>query len=345
VVTDPLGRATGYTYDANDNVTRTTDAAGRTTTAAYDKNNRLTSSTDQLGKTTTADGNLISRTSPLGHKSSWTYDGDGRKATAVDPRGNATGADPAQYTTTYGYDPAGNPTEVTDPLGGVATTAYDALGKVIGRKDADGRTTSYGYDDLDRLTEVTAPDGAVTAYGYDRLGNLTERTDANGHVSPRTAMTRCTASPRSPTRWSGRRPTRTTRRATSPGRPRPAVPPDTRPARSAHQGRLLGRHPRRDVRLRRRRPYDCPRQLTTCLSKRISSTRERFDSTPIRGSPGPGNASRTEIRIPAISICSRMNCTSRTGCVSTATRTVAAPIRRSWTPATPGTNMRPRRTV
>ncbi len=149
--------------------------------------NRLSSSTDQLGKTTTyaydADGNLLSRTSPLGHKSSWTYDSDGRQATAVDPRGNATGADPAQYTTTYGYDPAGNPTKVTDPLGGVTTTAYDALGKVVERKDADGRTTSYGYDDLDQLAKVTAPDGAVTAYGYDKLGNLTERTDANGHVT------------------------------------------------------------------------------------------------------------------------------------------------------------------
>ncbi|MFI9182074.1 DUF6531 domain-containing protein [Streptomyces goshikiensis] len=187
VATDPLGHSTGYTYDANNNVTKTTDAAGKTTTAVYDKNSRLSSSTDQLSKTTTyaydTDGNLLSRTSPLGHKSSWTYDGDGRRATAVDPRGNGTGADPAQYTTTYGYDPAGNPTKVTDPLGGVTTTAYDALGKVVGRKDADGRTTSYGYDDLDQLTKVTAPDGAVTAYRHDKLGNLTERTDANGHVT------------------------------------------------------------------------------------------------------------------------------------------------------------------
>ncbi|MFJ2137072.1 DUF6531 domain-containing protein [Streptomyces sp. NPDC087228] len=187
VVTDPLGHTTGYTYDAGNNVTKTTDAAGKTTTAVYDKNNRLGSSTDQLSKTTTyaydTDGNLLSRTSPLGHKSSWTYDGDGRQATAVDPRGNATGADPAQYTTTYGYDPAGNPTKVTDPLGGVTTTAYDAVGKVVERKDADGRTTSYGYDDLDQLAKVTAPGGAVTAYGHDKLGNLTERTDANGHVT------------------------------------------------------------------------------------------------------------------------------------------------------------------
>ncbi|MFE9836548.1 DUF6531 domain-containing protein [Streptomyces sp. NPDC005551] len=187
VVTDPLGHTTGHTYDANSNVTKVTDAAGKTVTSVYDKNNRVTSSTDQLSKTTTyaydADGNLLSRTSPLGNKESWTYDGDGRQATAVDPRGNVTGADPAQYTTTYGYDPAGNPTTVTDPLGGVATTAYDAVNNVVKQTDADKRATAYGYDKLDQLTEVTAPGGAVTAYGHDKLGNVTSRTDASGHVT------------------------------------------------------------------------------------------------------------------------------------------------------------------
>ncbi|MFE3151823.1 DUF6531 domain-containing protein [Streptomyces sp. NPDC059218] len=187
VVTDPLSKPTTYAYDANDNVTKVTDAAGKTTTSVYDKNNQLTSSTNQLSKTSTyaydADGNLLSRTSPLGNKESWTYDGNGRQATAVDPRGNATGADPAQYTATYGYDPAGNLTTVTDPLGGVSTTAFDAVGNVTGRTDADKRVTTYGYNKLDQLTKVTAPGGAVTAYAYDTVGNVTKRTDANDHAT------------------------------------------------------------------------------------------------------------------------------------------------------------------
>ncbi|WP_327396989.1 DUF6531 domain-containing protein [Streptomyces phaeochromogenes] len=185
VVTDPLTRTTGYTYDANDNVTKVTDAASKTVTSVYDKNNQLTSSTDQLSKTTTyaydADGNLLSRTSPLGNKESWTYDGDGRQATAVDPRGNVPGADPAQFTTAYGYDPAGNPTTVTDPLGGVSTTAFDAVNNVVKQTDADKRVTAYGYNKLDQLTEVTAPGGAVTTYGHDTAGNVIRRTDANNH--------------------------------------------------------------------------------------------------------------------------------------------------------------------
>ncbi|MFD5127027.1 DUF6531 domain-containing protein [Streptomyces olindensis] len=186
-VTDPLGKTTAYTYDAVDNVTKVTDALSKSVSSVYDKNNRLTSTTNALGKTTThaydADGNLLSRTSPLGYKETWTYDGDGRQATTVDPRGNITGADPAQYTTTNSYDAAGNLTTVTDPLGGVTRTEYDAAGNVTKRTDADKRTTTYGYDKLDQLTTVTAPDGAKTAYEYDAAGNVTKRTDANNHAT------------------------------------------------------------------------------------------------------------------------------------------------------------------
>jgi YD repeat-containing protein len=74
-----------------------------------------------------------------------------------------------EYTTTYGYDSAGNPAKVTDPLGGKTSTAYDALGRVVERKDADGRTVSYGFDDLDRLRAGSAPvvwpSGSVTTSG------------------------------------------------------------------------------------------------------------------------------------------------------------------------------------
>ncbi|MEU2898615.1 DUF6531 domain-containing protein [Streptomyces sp. NPDC001273] len=184
-VTDPLDHTTGYTYDANDNVTKITDAAGETVSSVYDKNNRLTSSTNQLGRTTTyaydADSNLLSRTSPLGHKESWTYDADGRQATAVDPRGNASGADPAQYTTTYGYDPAGNPTTVTDPLGGVTTTAYDAAGNLT-KKTTPRGSTGYIYDPRGLLTKVDHSDSTPDAtFGYDDAGQLTAR--ANSKIS------------------------------------------------------------------------------------------------------------------------------------------------------------------
>jgi RHS repeat-associated protein len=186
-VTDPVGDVTTYAYDAVDNVTKVTDPLGKSVSSVYDKNDRLSTTTDQLGKTTTyaydTDGNLLSRTSPLGNKESWTYDGDGRQATSVDPRGNVSGADPVQFTTTNGYDTAGNLTTVTDPLSGVTGTEYDAVGNVTKRTDADKRVTTYGYDKLDQLTTVTAADGGKTAYEYDAAGNITKRTDANNHAT------------------------------------------------------------------------------------------------------------------------------------------------------------------
>jgi len=44
-------------------------------------------------------------------------------ASIVDPLGNVSGATASTYTTTYGYDAAGNQTSVTDPLGEKTATA------------------------------------------------------------------------------------------------------------------------------------------------------------------------------------------------------------------------------
>jgi YD repeat-containing protein len=42
----------------------------------------------------------------------------------VEARGNASGANPADYTWTYQYDEAGNRTGVTDPLGNYTQYAF-----------------------------------------------------------------------------------------------------------------------------------------------------------------------------------------------------------------------------
>ncbi|GAA2637445.1 hypothetical protein GCM10010425_45530 [Streptomyces spororaveus] len=186
-VTDALGQITKTAYDGSDNVLSTTDPLGKVTRHTYTDTGLAASSTDPLGRVTSfdydADGNQTSVTTPLGHRSTSTYDADGRLATQVEARGNAAGADPAKFTTTYAYDPAGNLTKVTNPLGKATGTSYDAANQVVASTDELGRTTRTDYDELGRIAKVTGPDGAVTSYAYNAAGDLATRKDPNNHTT------------------------------------------------------------------------------------------------------------------------------------------------------------------
>jgi RHS repeat-associated protein len=147
----------------------------------------LVSTTDPRDKTTTygydADANRISVTTPLGNLTTYTYDGAGRLLTMVEPRGNAPGADPADYTTAYTYDAADHLLTTTDPLGNVMTQTYDDAGNLLTVTDANAHTTTYAYDEANHLTSVTDAAGEITAYTYDDVGNLASRTGADLHLT------------------------------------------------------------------------------------------------------------------------------------------------------------------
>ncbi|MFJ3539051.1 FG-GAP-like repeat-containing protein [Streptomyces sp. NPDC090109] len=186
-ITNALNQTTRTTYDGNDNVLTTTDPLGKITRHTYTDANLLATTTDPLGKTTTygydLDGNRTSLTTPLGHRTTWTYDANGRMATEVDPRGNAAGADPAHFTTTYAYDLAGNQTKVTNALGKSTTASYNAANQLVTSTDELGRTTRTDYDVLGRITKVTNPENTVTSYAYNTVGDLATRKDPNGHTT------------------------------------------------------------------------------------------------------------------------------------------------------------------
>ncbi len=133
-VVDQLSKSTTTTYDGEGNVTKVTDPLNHSTQTSYDGLSRGKTTTDARGKVTRygydGDSNLVSVTTPLGFKTSYGYDADGNQTLMVDPRGNASGADPAQYTWKYGYDPAGEQTTVEDPLGNKTVTDYDPTGNV-----------------------------------------------------------------------------------------------------------------------------------------------------------------------------------------------------------------------
>jgi YD repeat-containing protein len=189
--TDRRGKTTTFTYDAAGNLKTTTGPAPTSplTTYNYDPTGTglLFSVIDPRGKTTTygydADANRNRITSSLGNTTSMTYDPAGRLETVVEPRGNASGANPADYTTTFTYDPADNPRTTTTPLGHVTTIDYDPAGNRSALTDANTHGTAFEYDEGNHLTAVVDADGKRTEYAYDAVGNLTSRTDANDHVT------------------------------------------------------------------------------------------------------------------------------------------------------------------
>ena len=102
--------------------------------------------------------------------------------------------------TQYTYDKNYNLLKTTDAEGGVSSSAYDALGRVVSATDENGNATTYTYDkngnvltETDALSGVvtntydtrgrvaatTDKLGATTTYTYDAAGNLRKETDAN----------------------------------------------------------------------------------------------------------------------------------------------------------------------
>ncbi|MGW3649290.1 RHS repeat-associated core domain-containing protein [Streptomyces sp. NPDC000878] len=204
--TDPKGRTTKHGYDAVGNQTSLTDPAGKTTSYAYDGANRAISVTDPAGNTTQQSydtmGRRLSATDATGGKTTYTYDKAGRTLSMTTPRGNAAGANAAQYTWRYGYDLAGNPTTVTDPLGNTTATAYtadhqpasvtdplgnvrkytyDGTGNVLRTTDALSRTTINTYNANSQLATVKDRAGNTVTYAYDTAGRLATETSPLGN--------------------------------------------------------------------------------------------------------------------------------------------------------------------
>jgi len=219
---DPLLVATTYVYDATGNLqSRSTPLVGsspaqsETTVYHYGDGAHpgdVTSVTDPNGKvwSTSYDqyGNVASSTDPVGDVSTTQYNVVGWRTASVSPRGNVSGCGcAAQHTTTFDYTDLrtnhlngfGMVGTVTDPLGHIAQTTYDAAGDVLSSKDGDGNTTQYTYDLAREQTSVLRPDqtslrtdynadgtvldqvdglGNTTSYGYDSLARLTSTTDA-----------------------------------------------------------------------------------------------------------------------------------------------------------------------
>jgi RHS repeat-associated protein len=219
-ITDPNGRVTSFTYDANGNPrTQTihadtspyalpTNAAGIgveevVTESHYDPVfGRVSREIDPERKVTDHDidpttGHVRSVTKSPGAamppvQTRYTYFDRppfrGLLQTAVDPRNGVT--------TYQSYDDFGNATRVVDPGGHVTEYRYDARGRQREVRDSRGHVTTFEYDALDRTTSVTKVTGSQpadlgmaspptrhTTTTYFPGGQPRTATDARGHVT------------------------------------------------------------------------------------------------------------------------------------------------------------------
>jgi YD repeat-containing protein len=84
-----------------------------------------------------------------------------------------------QVTQITNYNAEGRPLSIKDANGVVTTLTYTPRGKLKTLVIAGGFTTTHTYDDAGQLTNISLPDGRTYTYGYDtahRLASLTSKT-------------------------------------------------------------------------------------------------------------------------------------------------------------------------
>jgi len=163
-ITNPLGRATTYGYDADRNQTTYKDADGHLTTYVFDAANQKTQVHRPSG-TTVTDYNL-----------------DGTVLDQKDGKGTAI--------QTYGYNSLAQTTSTQDALGNQTVYTYDGVGNQLsmqapgGNCSTNSKCTAHAYDAANELTATTYSDGVtpnVTSIHYDADGQKTSWTDGIGN--------------------------------------------------------------------------------------------------------------------------------------------------------------------
>ena len=178
--TDKNGNIERVEYDERGNLTKQVDALGRATIYTFDANDNLISRTTPPPLSTKwiyeydANSNLTRMRSPMGHETSMSYDQSGQLTTVTDPNGNDT-----EMT----YDAFGNITHVTDARGNSTTFMYDPAGLHCTEiQDALGNRKFLSYDGNDRLVRIgygAQPPGDVEVLNvfdaFDQIEFIDER--------------------------------------------------------------------------------------------------------------------------------------------------------------------------
>jgi RHS repeat-associated protein len=193
--TDPLGHVTTYSNDAFGNVWSITlpypagaDPEKYTTRYTYDPFGNQTSITLPTGAVMTNEfnpttGNLLAIRAGADLISSFSYDASGNVTAEMDRFG----------TNGFYYDEFGNARRMTNSLGQVTTSDYDANGQLTNLV-ANGTTSRLAYDALGRDTFADYGSGITLSNSYDSqfdwnsvdgptIGHMERRFDEQGRLA------------------------------------------------------------------------------------------------------------------------------------------------------------------
>ncbi|USA45404.1 DNA/RNA non-specific endonuclease [Acinetobacter sp. C26M] len=202
-----------YGYDLAGRLLVTKDANGNINKQSYINGRNLETGDWLVATETHADagqvingydtfGNLKARTNENGVKIDYYYDISGNltQMTKAARTAGSAGAElitisgvQKALTDTFGYDELGNRITVTNALGNVVTTEYDALGRVVQTKTAEGVVTNVDYAYDANILNINGTKGGITRTETDVLGKTiideqdyygrnVKHTDKGGHV-------------------------------------------------------------------------------------------------------------------------------------------------------------------
>ena len=219
--TDKLGRATAYTRDANNLLTRVDYPNGSFEEWTYNpygqplthllRSGGMESfsyyGTNEVGGLF---GDLKSRTDAMSNTTAMTWNPAGLMTGSTDARGNATSfasdwrgqilaiTNADNTAVVFQYDAFGNRTNAVDELGHATAYTFDQYNRVRTVRDSLGRVTQYEYGRVpgcggcgvfgQTVTRITDPAGKVTEYSYDRSDKRTNETIAAGTAEAATTV-------------------------------------------------------------------------------------------------------------------------------------------------------------
>jgi RHS repeat-associated protein len=171
---EPNGVVTTYSYDDNGNISGVTDANTHTTTFLWDHGtvSKITNPYYSINRVINWDGTVASETNGRGYTTTYEYDKAMRPTEVTPPTGNPT-------VSSYEYDGSDFFTSKKEQRGLVYTRiSYDGLGRQSGTSNALGVTTDIAYSPccLKKSTSTNIGDTSL----FDHFGRPTQITHKDG---------------------------------------------------------------------------------------------------------------------------------------------------------------------